>query len=219
MSLASLLEVVLPPSCAGCSRYGTVLCGGCENDLRPASDPTVSFLAADAASLGGSEVELVVSAFRHEGVARRCLQRLKYGGARRLADPLARAALPAFDDLLAVSGPAILVPVPVHVTRARERGYNQALLLAGALGAARQLPVVELLTRPRATQRQHALDRTARLANLRSAFAASARRAQPGRVIVVDDILTSGATMEACASVLHEAGVRLVYGFAIAREV
>lgn len=219
MSLASLLEVVLPPSCAGCSRYGTVLCGGCENDLRPASDPTVSFLAADAASLGGSEVELVVSAFRHEGVARRCLQRLKYGGARRLADPLARAALPAFDDLLAVSGPAILVPVPVHVSRARERGYNQALLLAGALGAARQLPVVELLTRPRATQRQHALDRTARLANLRSAFAASARRAQPGRVIVVDDILTSGATMEACASVLHEAGVRLVYGFAIAREV
>lgn len=219
MSLASLLEVVLPPSCAGCSRYGTVLCGGCEKDLRPASDPTVSFLAADAASLGGSEVELVVSAFRHEGVARRCLQRLKYGGARRLADPLARAALPAFDDLLAVSGPAILVPVPVHVTRARERGYNQALLLAGALGAARQLPVVELLTRPRATQRQHALDRTARLANLRSAFAASARRAQPGRVIVVDDILTSGATMEACASVLHEAGVRLVYGFAIAREV
>lgn len=219
MSLASLLEVVLPPSCAGCSRYGTVLCGGCEKDLRPASDPTVSFLAADAASLGGSEVELVVSAFRHEGVARRCLQRLKYGGARRLADPLARAALPAFDDLLAVSGPAILVPVPVHVSRARERGYNQALLLAGALGAARQLPVVELLTRPRATQRQHALDRTARLANLRSAFAASARRAQPGRVIVVDDILTSGATMEACASVLHEAGVRLVYGFAIAREV
>ena len=219
MSLASLLEVVLPPSCAACSRYGTVLCGGCEKDLRPASDPTVSFLAADAASLGGSEVELVVSAFRHEGVARRCLQRLKYGGARRLADPLARAALPAFDDLLAVSGPAILVPVPVHVSRARERGYNQALLLAGALGAARQLPVVELLTRPRATQRQHALDRTARLANLRSAFAASARRAQPGRVIVVDDILTSGATMEACASVLHEAGVRLVYGFAIAREV
>ena len=219
MSLASLLEVVLPPSCAGCSRYGTVLCGGCENDLRPASDPTASFLAADAASLGGSEVELVVSAFRHEGVARRCLQRLKYGGARRLADPLARAALPAFDDLLAVSGPAILVPVPVHVTRARERGYNQALLLAGALGAARQLPVVELLTRPRATQRQHALDRTARLANLRSAFAASARRAQPGRVIVVDDILTSGATMEACASVLRQAGVRLVYGFAIAREV
>ncbi len=219
MSLASLLEVVLPPSCAGCSRYGTVLCGGCENDLRPASDPTVSFLAADAASLGGSEVELVVSAFRHEGVARRCLQRLKYGGARRLADPLARAALPAFDGLLAVSGPAILVPVPVHVSRARERGYNQALLLAGALGAARQLPVVELLTRPRATQRQHALDRTARLANLRSAFAASARRAQPGRVIVVDDILTSGATMEACASVLRQAGVRLVYGFAIAREV
>lgn len=219
MSLASLLEVVLPPSCAGCSRYGTVLCGGCEKDLRPASDPTVSFLAADAASLGGSEVELVVSAFRHEGVARRCLQRLKYGGARRLADPLARAALPAFDDLLAVSGPAILVPVPVHVSRARERGYNQALLLAGALGAARQLPVVELLTRPRATQRQHALDRTARLANLRSAFAASARRAQPGRVIVVDDILTSGATMEACASVLRQAGVRLVYGFAIAREV
>ena len=219
MSLASLLEVVLPPSCAGCSRYGTVLCVACSRGLRPASDVATAFLADDAGALGGTEVELVVSAFRHEGVARRCLQRLKYGGACRLADPLARAALPAFDGLLAVSGPSVLVPVPVHVSRARERGYNQALLLARALGAARQLPVVELLTRPRATRRQHALDRSARLANLRSAFAATARRAQPGRVIVVDDILTSGATMEACASVLHDAGVRLVYGFAIAREV
>lgn len=219
MSLASLLQIVLPPSCAGCGRYGALLCEPCVRALRPASDPAMAFLAADAATLGGTAAELVVAAFRHDGVARRCLQRLKYGGAGRLAVPLARTALPALDGLLAVSGPAVLAPVPVHVSRARERGYNQALLLAQALGAERGLPVVELLTRPRATRRQHALDRAARLANLRSAFAATIRRAMPGRVIVVDDILTSGATMEACASVLHEAGVRQVYGFAIAREV
>lgn len=217
MSLSSLLEVVLPPSCAGCGRYGAQLCLACAAGLRPALDGANAFLAADPGSLAGSEVELAIAAFRHDDVARRCLQRLKYGGAARLAEVLAAAALPAFDRLLAISGPAALVPVPVHVVRARERGYNQALLLARAFGSARQLPVVEVLTRPRATMRQHGLDRTARLRNLRAAFTPVGRA--PPRVVVVDDILTSGATLEACASVLHEAGCRQVYGFALAREV
>lgn len=219
MSLGSLLEVVLPPSCAGCGRYGAHLCAACVQRLSPAHDPRTSFLAADPAALGGKEVELVVAAFRHDDVTRRSLQRLKYGGAARLAEHLVRAALPAFDRLLAVSGPATLVPVPVHVVRERERGYNQALLLARALGAERGLPVAELLRRPRATVRQHGLDRSARLANLRAAFAMRAGTTVPRRVIVVDDILTSGATIEACATVLRGADVGLVYGFAVAREV
>lgn len=218
MSIGALLELVLPPACAGCGALGSLLCHRCVAGLAPARDPDTAFLTADPSVLGGHEAELTIAAFRHDGVARRALQRLKYGGAARLADPLVRAALPAFDRLLAISGPATLVPVPVHPSRARERGYNQAALLARAVGAARELPVAEVLSRPRATTRQHGLDRSARLANLRSAFAVRAG-AVPHRVIVVDDILTTGATIEACASVLREGGARLVYGFAVAREV
>ena len=176
------------------------------------------FLAADASVLAGAELELVMAAFRHDGVARRTLQRLKYGGAARLAAPLAAASLACFDELLAISGPATLVPVPVNVARARERGYNQALLLARGLAAARGLRLADLLARSRATVRQHGLDRSARLANLRAAFTLRAERA-PSRVILVDDILTTGATLEACASVLRAAGASQVFGFAIAREV
>ena len=219
MSLAAILETVLPPSCAGCGSFGTALCERCQRALEPASEPDVAFLAADPSALvAGSEVELTVAAFQHEAIARRALQRLKYGGAARLAGPLVRAALPAFDRLLTVSGPATLVPVPVHVTRQRERGYNQALLLAIELGHERQLAVGDVLARPRATSRQHGLDRAARLANLRAAFTFRGGSA-PARIILIDDILTTGATLEACASVLRQAGTKLVYGFAIAREV
>ena len=218
MTLATLLEVVVPPACAGCGTFGTLICTRCLRALRPARSPDGAFLAGDASVLAGADLELVMAAFRHDGVARRALQRLKYGGAARLAGPLAAAALASFDELLAISGPAPLVPVPVNVVRARERGYNQALLLARALAAARGLPVHDLLARSRATARQHGLDRSARLANLRAAF--TVRRAPaPARVIVVDDILTTGATLSACAAVLRAAGASQVFGFAVAREV
>lgn len=218
MSIGSILELVLPPACAGCGGLGSLMCRRCVAALGSAASPDAAFLTADPSVLGGHAVELTIAAFRHDGVARRALQRLKYGGAARLAAPLVAAALPAFDRLLAISGPATLVPVPVHAGRARERGYNQAALLARAIAAARGLPVAEVLCRPRATTRQHGLDRSARLANLRSAFALRTATVPP-RIVVVDDILTTGATMEACASVLLEGGARLVYGFALAREV
>ena len=219
MSLASILEVVLPPSCAGCGAFGEVLCRHCVTSMRAADDPQAAFLATNASTLVAAEsVELMVAALRHEGATRRALQRLKYGGAARLAAPLARAALPALDRLLAISGPVTLVPVPVHPIRARERGYNQALLLATCIAEARDLPMRDVLRRPRATVRQHGLDRAARLANLRDAFAPRPV-AMPRRVILVDDILTTGATFEACAAVLRHAGSTSVYGLAIAREV
>jgi ComF family protein len=150
---------------------------------------------------------------------RRALQRLKYGGAARLANPLAHAAAPALLTLVAVSGPAVLVPVPVHPARFRQRGYNQAALLAGELAARARLPLADLLTRTRATTRQHGLSRAARLHNLRGAFAVIGGQRLPDTVILIDDILTTSATLEACAAVLQSAGVANVFGFAIAREV
>jgi ComF family protein len=167
----------------------------------------------------GDALLLAHAAFAHAGPMRRALQRLKYGGAARLAPSLARAAVPALRSLLAVTGPAVLVPVPVHPARLRQRGYNQAALLARALADEARLPVANVLVRRRATTRQHGLTRAARLHNLRGAFAVEHGRRLPASVIVVDDILTTSATLEACAAVLRSAGVASVFGFAIAREV
>ena len=118
-----------------------------------------------------------------------------------------------------MSGRLPIVPVPVHPDRRRERGYNQAALLAGWLGRSAGLPVTEALVRGRATTRQHRLDRAGRLRNLRDAFRLAEGARPPPSVIVVDDILTTSATLEACAGVLRDAGCRAVYGFAVAREV
>jgi ComF family protein len=214
-----LLELLLPSSCAGCGRFGHVVCGDCLAGFRTPARVDDRFTAADPGLLVGDALELAVAAFAHGGSLRRALQRLKYGGSAQIAVPLARAAVPALEALTRMCGPLPLVPVPVHAARQRQRGYNQAALLARELGSELGLPVVEILERRRATVRQHGLGKAARLHNLRGAFALRHGARTPSRLILVDDILTTSATLESCAQVLRDAGAASVYGFAIAREV
>ena len=215
-----LLDLLLPPACAACGRSGALLCRECLRGARPASDQGSRFVAADPSIVIGQDLSLALTAFAFEGPIRKALARLKYEGAWRLARPLAAAATPALWNLLDVTGAASLVPVPVHRDRRHERGYNQAALIARELSGVAGLPVEEIVERVRPTTKQHRLDRAARLFNLRDAFAVPAAiRSPPSTVIVVDDIVTTSATLEACASVLRAAGVREVYALAVAREV
>ena len=221
----ALLDLVLPPSCAGCGRYGAAICPACRDSLRPLGSAADAFLASDPSVVVGDALILATAAFAHRDAAQRVLRRLKYGGGRRLAGVLAELALPALNRLLTNSGPVVLVPVPLHRSRQRDRGYNQAELIAVELARHTGLRVWPALVRRRATQRQHSLDRATRLRNLSQAMAMSAERppasvqgATP-TVLLVDDILTTGATLEACAVILRAAGVPAVYGFAVVREV
>ena len=176
------------------------------------------FVAPDAGIVVGDALLLAVAAFAYEGPMRRALAALKYSGASRLAPPLADAALPALRALLMVAGPAaVLVPVPVHAERRAARGYNQAELIGRQLSRGSALPLSPVLERTRPTTKQHRLNRAARLGNLRGAFAVALR--PPPTVVLVDDIITTTATLEACASVLLDAGCAGVYGLAVAREV
>ena len=221
-ALGSLLDLLVPAACAGCGRLSGILCRPCRDSFVPAGDPRDRFLAADRGIVIGQALTLAIAAFAYVGPMRNALQRLKYGGASRVAAPLARAALPAAEHLLAVTDARVtLVPVPIHPSRLRQRGYNQARLLAGALGALSGLAVEERIVRSRETTRQHGLDRAARLRNLKEAFApAPTTSRDPERpIVIIDDILTTSATLEACASVLRQAGSTTVYGFAVAREI
>lgn len=214
-----LLDLLLPASCAGCARYGAAFCDSCRRQLTPAGRPQDRFIAPDPGIVIGDAFELALAAYAYEGVLRRALTRLKYGGAARLARPLGDDAAPALATLLAMSGPAALVPVPVHPIRERQRGYNQAALLAAALARVPHAHVEKLLMRRRETLKQHRLNRAARLRNLRGAFAVRPGAVVPATAIVVDDILTTSATLEACAQALVGAGAQRVYGFAVAREI
>jgi ComF family protein len=212
-----LLDLLLPPSCAGCRRRGSLLCPACRHATRPAGSQADRFVLPDASVVVGDALRLAVAACAHDGPLRSALAALKYTGARRLAPVLADLTFPALQRVLAISGPAVLVPVPIHAERRAARGYNQAELLAVELGRRLELPLARSLERSHATVKQHRLNRGARLANLRGAFVAAGR--MPRVAIVVDDIITTSATLEACAATLVAAGCQEVYGVAVAREV
>src|SRR5205823_5404499 len=111
-----------------------------------------------------------------------------------------------------------IVPVPLHPTRQRERGFNQAMLLARSLSPRTSLPVVPALERVRYTTTQTAFDRAERMENLRNAFRLRPRRDVRGsRVLLVDDVLTTGSTLSECARVLKQAGASSVYAATAAR--
>ena len=209
----------MPPACAGCGRSGALLCDGCLGRLSPPFRADDCFVAPDAGVVIGDSLTLALAAFAYAGPMRRTLAALKYTGATRLAPVLARASLPALQTLVAVAGSAVLVPVPVHIERRRVRGYNQAELIARELAKGSRLAASPLLRRVRPTTKQHQLDRSSRLANLRGAFAVTDGLPVPPIAILVDDIITTTATLEVCASVLGAAGVEEVFGFAVAREV
>ena len=105
----ALIDVLLPPSCAGCGRYGSLLCDACRASFRSASPAAVTFVQADPGVVIGESLTLAIAAFRYEAAVRNVLQRLKYGASARLARPLAIAALPGFQRLLQVSGPLTIV--------------------------------------------------------------------------------------------------------------
>jgi len=113
----------------------------------------------------------------------------------------------------------MIVPVPLHTKRFVERGFNQASLISEALSTHIQIPVEQhILFRIRHTPHQAKLERTARLKNVKGAFHVDLPdRIRGMRVLLVDDVYTTGATMQACAKALHDAGASCIYGFTLAR--
>jgi ComF family protein len=141
---------------------------------------------------------------------------LKFKGARRAADTMA-AQIAANAPPGWLAPPAALVPVPLHPARARKRGYNQAERLAAALGTRAGLDVHDCLERagPRGTQVGR--DRAQRLSGISGNVALASERAPPRHAILVDDVITTGATLAACAAVLRQHGAAEVVALAYAR--
>jgi ComF family protein len=153
------------------------------------------------------------------GTVRRAIHDLKYAGERRLAKPLGEVLAARWQR--AGIGGDLLVPVPASPDRIRERGYDQAVLLAAIAGSRLRLPVVQALERIHATAAQHALGRASRSENVGHVFGVrpELRDRIAGRwVVLVDDVVTTGATLGACGEALMAAGAKAVSAVTVARE-
>lgn len=148
---------------------------------------------------------------------RRAIIDFKYHGEWARAEPLAELLAEAMEDLLPCDG---LIPVPLHPSRLRQRGFNQSLLLAQHAAVHRSAPVLDVLARVRRTQAQAQLPAASRDANVRGAFALKPGPSVAGKtVILVDDVLTTGATLTSCAAALLDAGAAGVKVATLAREL
>ena len=163
-------------------------------------------------------LSVIVAACRYEGVVGELVKRFKYGRDRTLAPVLGHLLLGATNDTrLAGKRFDAIVPVPLHPLREREREFNQSALLAARLGKYLGCPVGQLLCRTRATAPQAGLSRTERMQNLKGAFQVRKTLREGAHLLLIDDVTTTGATLDACASVLIKAGAAEVCAVVVAR--
>ncbi len=224
----ALLSVVVPPLCCACREpefSGRPLCPSCRSRLvvlpehrcaRCGSPSAAAIPRCRECSGRALAFERAWSPFAYETVARTMVAALKSNGALPLAvlmgDELAERAPPGL-----LSG--TLVPVPAHARRRRRHGFNQAAAIARTLGRRTKLPTRELLVRAASRPPQVGLERHARLANARGSIRLRSGARAPERAVLVDDVYTTGATLDACARALLSSGSGQVTAVTFARAV
>lgn len=232
--LRALASLFYPPLCAVCSepidgeRY---LCGACQAKaprIKPpfcttCSEPfpgsiTEAFACANCAHRT-LHFEAAVSAFRSRGIVRKILHEFKYSRQEHLKHPISDwLAETLADPRLQGRRFDVIVPVPLHPARKRERGFNQAELLAELLSVRGGVRMHDVLQRTRYTTTQTAFDRAERMENLHNAFRLRRNADVRGsRVLLIDDILTTGSTLSECARVLKASGALSVHAATAAR--
>jgi len=223
-SLSSWLDCLLPPRCGSCRALGAWLCASCRGRIRYLREPLCPRCGRELEFAGagcGCRARLrrlagTNAAAAYEGPLERAIHRFKYEGWRALA--------PALVDLTAgllateAASDLLVLPVPLHPRRLRARGYNQSELLASALRSRLRLAAPPgHLVRLRDTPPQVGLDRLRRQANVAGAFGWQGPPLAGRRFVVVDDVATTGATLEACAAALAAGGAGLVRALTVAR--
>ena len=221
------LDLLLPRWCIGCGREGDFLCQSCRQLLPRIMPPLCprcgrpqpSGILCSSCVGWQAEIDGIRSPFRFDGVMRQSIHQLKYRNLRALAQPLVKL----LQDYL-VTNPVpgeVLVPVPLHHKRLKERGYNQSRLLARELGKLINLPVVDdcLIRQRHASPQARASTVDERRSNVDGAFTCRDHRLRDKQVLLIDDVSTSGATLDACAVALKTSGATTVWGLVLAREI
>jgi ComF family protein len=206
--LALGLDLLFPPRCAGCDKVDSYWRSQCQRDIDlipfpPPASPDYS-----------SALQSIASTAPHAGKLRQAIHALKFENSPQLAIPLGQRLARRLEDLDWRLD--IIVPVPLHTQRMRERGYNQSKLLGEMVAQAHGIPMLEsAVERTVATRQQVGLDAQGRRDNMQNAFRADPEILGGKTILLIDDVYTTGATLSACAEAAREAGVGTVYGLTI----
>lgn len=222
-ALEAGLDFIFPPRCAGCGQRGQLWCAGCDRQLKrlgrsgcPACGfPRVHPGRCPACEIGNLSVR---SYARYRPPLKQAILRLKYFPDRRLADLMAGWLVDLYQVWQLDS--QVIIPVPLADARKRERGYNQVELIASAMARHLNVPVqAQSLLRVHETRSQVGLDPGERFENVQAAFSAESRFILNQRILLLDDLLTSGATLIGCAHALFEAGAAEVSCLTVGRTI
>ena len=221
-----LIDVVFPPVCLACGRLRVpeelFLCTDCYRSLPRTTHADALYRATEAKLAAGGLIDRLFSPFTFDqgSPLQSLVHELKYGGASgiglMLGKEIARCMIGEIDPVKVFG----VIPVPLHRTKQRERGYNQSVLLCRGIRGVLGIPSLErVLVRTRYTETQTALDAAARAANVRGAFALgldAPAGLSGATVILVDDVVTTGTTLRECAAVLRGAGAGVLFGATVA---
>ena len=221
------LDLLFPLRCIECSKEGSLICPACHNRLAWILPPVCNFCGVDkppdtpctSCPVFRPVIDGMRAPFRFEGTIRSAVHQLKYRNLRAIAAPLAGLMADFLsDNPLSYD---IIIPVPLHSKRLRERGYNQSELLAKEIGKLTGVRIEkDCLMRHRHTPAQ-AMTKSIqeRHCNLAGAFICKNDSALGKKVLLIDDVATSGATLDACAKALKSAGAVSVWGLTLARDI
>lgn len=214
--LMFLLDLLYPVRCGGCEEAGQgVWCETCDARVQRLYAPLQTQPLALPPPRDAAAID-VTSAARYLSPLREAIHVFKYGGVPALAEPLSRMMIETWRRANLQAD--VIVPVPLHSRRRRERGYNQSELLAKQLGRCLGVPVEpRALRRVRYTSQQARLDASARKLNVQGAFVAQRSLSNGKHIVLVDDVFTTGATMGECAAALLDAGAGRVSAITLAR--
>lgn len=222
-------DLLFPRRCPVCGGVampkGRLICPACLKQLSFVSSPACMKCGKE---IGSREQEYCADCIRrkksftrgfallnYDSRAAVSMAAAKYHNKREYLDFYARAAALRFGKQFRQAGIQVIVPVPVHASRLKTRGFNQAAVLAEKLSAELGIPWEELLIRVKKTDPQKSLGSAERLKNLRGAFEAEQEAGKWERVLLVDDIYTTGSTAEICSRALLKTGVKQVFVFAV----
>lgn len=201
-----LLDILLPKKCIGCKKEGQYICKNCELFL------------SEAPNLFEAEPR-TMSVWEYEGIIEKAILKIKYDGYYDIINELIEKAFEKID--LNLPTDTYITYVPMHKTKERQRGFNQAELIAKRVGEKTGKPVIKILEKTKDNRTQVGLNPQERIENVRGVFYCSKpnfEQFNPKDVLLVDDVYTTGATMRECIKVLKIGGVKNIWGFTLARK-